>query len=87
MHRGLTLLAAALALLCGCSHDGDACSGFTVTGTAEQSTFTIPQLMAHAAAMGLTQEEAEALIYLEGISPATSIAPGETVCIDGTPDR
>lgn len=87
MHRGLTLLAPVMALIVSCSQDGGACSGFTVTGTAEQSTFTIPRLMAHAAAMGLSQEEAEALIYLEGISPDTRIAPGETVCIDGTPDR
>lgn len=41
--------------------------------------------MAHWAAMGMTQEDAEALIYLERISPATKIEPGETICIDEKP--
>lgn len=41
--------------------------------------------MAHATAMGMTQQEAETLIYLEGISVSTKIGPGETICIDGRP--
>lgn len=45
MHRSLTLLAVAMALIGSCSHDGDAFSG-------EQNTFTTRQLIAHAAAMG-----------------------------------
>lgn len=39
--------------------------------------------MAHSAAMGMTQQEAETLLYLEGISPNDKLAPGESVCIDG----
>ena len=51
------------------------------------SGFTVPQLMAHASAMGMSQQEAETLIYLEGISPQATLQPGETVCLDGKPDR
>lgn len=69
----------------GCSENPSGCSGFTAIGNTGQTSFTVPQLMAHAAAMGLTQQEAETLIYLEGISSTTEIEPGETLCIDGRP--
>jgi hypothetical protein len=39
--------------------------------------------MAHSAAMGMSQEEAETLLFLEGISPNDKLAPGESVCLDG----
>ena len=72
-------------ILTACAGQDSACSGFTVTGSETKSTFTVQELMAHSAAMGMTQQEAETLIYLEGISPATKIEPGETICIDGKP--
>jgi hypothetical protein len=34
--------------------------------------------MAHATAMGMTQQEAETLIYLEGITP-THLSAGESI--------
>jgi hypothetical protein len=78
---------ATLFLFSGCDAGGDACSGFTITGSSAQTSFSVPELMAHATAMGMTQQEAETLIYLEGITPNTRIEPGETICIDGKPDR
>jgi hypothetical protein len=72
-------------ILIACAGQGSSCSGFTVTGSETKSTFTVQELMAHSASMGMTQQEAETLIYLEGISPATKIEPGETICIDGKP--
>ena len=47
---------------------------------------TIPQLMAHATAMGMTQREAETLIYLEGLNPQVTVEGGSTICLDGRPD-
>jgi hypothetical protein len=41
--------------------------------------------MAHAAAMGMTQEEAETLIYLEGLSPSATLNAGESLCLDDRP--
>lgn len=87
MIEKLIMLTAIGLTLAGCGGDGDTCSGFTVTGSATQSSFTVPELMAHASAMGMTQAEAETLIYLEGISPNTRLEPGETLCIDGRPDQ
>ncbi len=46
----------------------------------------MPQLMAHASAMGLNQQDAETLIYLEGISPQATLEPGRIICLDGKPD-
>lgn len=71
--------------LIACAGQESSCSGFTITGSETKSTFTVQELMAHSAAMGMTQQEAETLIYLEGISPSTRIEPGETICIDGKP--
>lgn len=86
MRPTMTILAYCLALVCtACTGDTVSCSGFTVTGTARQTSYSVTQLMAHATAMGMTQQEAETLIYLEGISVTTRIEPGETICIDGRP--
>lgn len=73
-------------LFSACDGARDTCSGFAITGTSAQTSFSVPELMAQATAMGLTQTEAETLIYLEGITPNTRIEPGETMCIDGKPD-
>lgn len=78
---------ATLVLFSSCDKGDDACSGFTITGTSTQTSFSVPELMAHATAMGMTQQEAETLIYLERITPNTRLEPGETICIDGKPDR
>ena len=67
--------------------DPSACAGTLITVPQNGSGFTVPQLMAHASAMGMRQQEAETLIYLEGISPQATLQPGETVCLDGKPDR
>ena len=73
-------------LVVGCSNSGsESCSG-TLIEVPEGQGFTAPQLMAHAAAMGMTQEEAETLIYLEGLSPSATLAAGESLCLDGRPD-
>ena len=78
----------ALAASAACAPTGDAgCAGTPITVPEDGAGFTVPQLMAHAAAMGMTQQEAETLIYLEGISPQATLAPGETICLDGKPDR
>ena len=75
---------AALLLLAACVGENGKCSGFEISSSSGRS-FTVPELMAHATAMGMTQQEAETLIYLEGISSATSLKPGDTLCIDGKP--
>ncbi|WP_417594512.1 hypothetical protein [Parasphingorhabdus sp.] len=51
-------------------------------GDEDSQSFTINELMAHSAALGMTQEEAETLLYLKGISPHHKLAPGETLCIE-----
>ena len=77
----------ALSLLGGCTQVGDAgCTGTLITVPEKGAGFTVPQLMAHAASMGMTQREAETLIYLEGIGPQATLQPGETICLDGKPD-
>ena len=69
-----------------CSDSGNvSCSG-TMIKVPEGQGFTVPELMAHAAAMGMTQKEAETLIYLEGLSPQATLGAGETLCLDGRPD-
>ncbi|MEW9856487.1 hypothetical protein [Novosphingobium sp. M1R2S20] len=78
-------------LVAACTGGGDeaACSGILLTapanGMAGSGSMSIAQLMAHSAAMGMTQREAETLLYLEGISPSRTLEPGETICIDGKP--
>ncbi|MEO1969515.1 MAG: hypothetical protein ABGW87_12485 [Sphingomonadaceae bacterium] len=64
------------------------CAGtvLTVPKGADGKGFTIAQLMAHASAMGMSQKDAETLIYLEGINPQATLKPGETICLDGRPD-
>lgn len=86
IHKFIPVLAT-FVLFSGCDAGGEACSGFTITGTSTQTSFSVSELMAHATAMGMTQQEAETLIYLEGITPNTRIEPGETICIDGKSDR
>ena len=51
-------------------------------GDEDSQSFTINELMAHSAALGMTQQEAETLLYLKGISPDHKLAPGETLCIE-----
>ena len=63
------------------------CAGTLITVPENGSGFTVPQLMAHASAMGMNQQEAETLIYLEGIAPQATLQPGERICLDGKPDR
>ena len=62
------------------------CTGILITGPeigdTDSQSFTINELMAHSAAMGMTQEEADTLLYLKGISPSHRLAPGETLCIE-----
>ena len=64
------------------------CAGtlLTIPKGADGKGFTIAQLMTHASAMGLSQKDAETLIYLEGINPQATLKPGETICLDGKPD-
>ena len=81
---GICLLAAA------CSEGEDStCAGFLLSApkaeNAGPGSFSVAQLMAHSAAMGMTQQEAETLLYLEGIFPSHTLAPGETLCVDGKP--
>lgn len=78
---------AVLALLGACNQAGEAgCTGTLITVPPNGAGFTVPQLMAHAASMGMSQQEAETLIYLEGIGPQATLQPGETICLDGKPD-
>lgn len=76
---------AATILVAACTAEDRSCSGFEINSP-QDTTFTVPQLMAHAAAMGMTQQEAETLIYLEGITSVTSVEGGSSLCIDGKPD-
>lgn len=75
---------AALLLVAACTAGDKSCSGFEISSPRETS-FTVPQLMAHATAMGMTQQEAETLIYLEGITSTTTVEGGGSLCIDGKP--
>lgn len=71
------------------SEDKRNCQGYVLTAPDKQVgdfDFTINELMAHSAAMGMTQQEAETLLYLEGIPVTHRLSPGETLCIDGRPD-
>lgn len=77
--------------LAACSSGGEGqeatCAGMLLSaperGEAGSGSFTVAELMAHSAAMGMSQEEAETLLFLEGISPNHSLAPGESICLDG----
>lgn len=78
-----------LAAACS-SQTGDeesACAGILLAapegGDSDSGSFTVAELMAHSAAMGMTQREAGTLLYLEGISPNERLEPGETLCVDG----
>lgn len=79
--RASALLLATCLVLTGCSSDGAgdqaACSGILLSAPdnaeAGSASFTITELMAHSAAMGMTQQEVETLLYLEGISPNDSL--------------
>ena len=71
---------------CAVEGEEEACGGMLITAPADGAgSFTVAQLMAHSAAMGMTQQEAETLIYLEGLSPTTRLEPGESRCLDGKP--
>jgi hypothetical protein len=91
MKHLVNLLLPVYGVLTACSSSGEndeaACAGILLSapesGEAGSGSFTASELMAHSAAMGMTQEEAETLLYLEGISPSDRLAPGESVCIDG----
>ncbi|MDG6078996.1 hypothetical protein E3U23_07300 [Erythrobacter litoralis] len=73
-------------LLAGCSvNEATAdCNGTVLTVPAEGAS--LPQVMAHATAMGMDRQEAETLLYLEGITPQASLEPGRTICLEGQPD-
>ena len=71
----------------GSGSGGDACGGTLITVPENGTGFTVPQLMAHASAMGMSQQQAETLIYLEGLSSQATLQPGDTICLDGKPDR
>lgn len=69
---------------CAVEGEEETCGGILLTAPADGSgSFTVSELMAHSAAMGMTQQEAETLIYLEGLSPGTRLEPGESRCLDG----
>ena len=90
--RSAPTAAVLIAVLTACTPHADegggaVCGGTLITVPQNGSGFTVPQLMAHASAMGMSQQEAETLIYLEGITPQATLQPGETVCLDGKPDR
>lgn len=71
-------------ILAGCAESGQECSGFTISSSTGNS-FTVPDLMSHATAMGMSQQEAETLIYLEGIDTSTTVERGKSLCTDGKP--
>ena len=84
----LALLPLALVLAgCGQGGEDEACKGPVLTASEGTAGASIAQLMAHSTAMGMTQQEAETLIYLEGLNPQATLKPGESICLDGTPDR
>lgn len=92
--RPLAVLIPLCGVLSACSADQSgeesACTGILLSASEDREagsgSFTISELMAHSAAMGMTQEEAQTLLYLEGISPSHRLAPGETLCVDGEPE-
>lgn len=77
-------------LLLGCGSSGgkgsEECGGFVLQATGGDRSFTPADLVAHAAAMGMTQQETETLLYLEGVSTTVVLSEGQSICIDGRPD-
>jgi hypothetical protein len=53
------------------------CGRFALRAAGGDRSFTAADLVAHAAAMGMTQQETETLLYLEGVSPKR-----QSICID-----
>lgn len=85
----LLLPACALTAACTAQSGGEeqACGGVLLSAPEDgASSFTVAQLMAQSAGMGMTRQEAETLLYLEGISPGSRLEPGESRCLDGRPD-
>lgn len=78
------------ALLLGCNPSGDTeqegCAGFVLRATGADRSFTPADLVAHAAAMGMTEQETQTLLYLEGVSSTVVLREGQSICIDGKPD-
>ena len=80
-------ICALVVALSACSGSEQGCSGTLVTVPQSSAQGdAISQLMAQAAAMGMTLEEAQTLIYLEGLTPQATLRPGERICLDGKPD-
>lgn len=79
------IIPAALLLATGCTATEQECSGFEVEPMDGDGSFTVPELMAHATSMGMSQQEAETLIYLEGITPTAPLDADGPLCIDGRP--
>lgn len=85
------LVLPACGALAACSSGGEGreatCAGMLLSaperGEAGSRSFTVAELMAQSAALGMSQEEAETLLFLEGISPNHRLGPGESVCLDG----
>lgn len=86
----LSILAYLLVAACSAGENGsETCGGFILSAPEGErigiSSLSVAELMAHSAAMGMTQQEAETLLYLEGISPSDRLEPGESICVDGKP--
>ena len=84
------LLVCCLSALIACgssvSPAASECGGFVLEATGGDRSFTPADLVAHASAMGMTQQETETLLYLEGISNTVVLREGQSICIDGRPD-
>ena len=87
------VLVAAL-LSSGCDTAGtdvsDQCNGILLTAPEsknDRGSFTVAELMAHSSAMGMTQRDAETLIYLEGLATSSTLRDGQALCVDGKPDQ
>ena len=85
MKNAILLFPLLTLIVSACTEPAGSCSGFMVTSPTGDTAFTVPELMAHATALGMTQEEAETLIYLEGITSSATVESGGTLCIDGRP--
>lgn len=92
--RMIPLVFAAALLSSGCGAKGkdvgNQCRGVLLTApdfASNGRSFTVAELMAHSSAMGMNQRDAETLIYLEGLSTSSTMQAGQTLCVDGKPDR